>query len=210
MRKLLLATLFVAATAAFAQAQEIQNMGRAPSEPNGIGRLDARVVDEAGNPVKGVRLKLESRRSDGYRCESWNWTDDRGVAVLPPIHMGQLRLVVKAKVRRSEARHQPRQPLRTRPHHARQRLTAAAEFHNEPTADRDAAEATGARRAGDSTRAAAPVFRLEAARPFRFGSSQLASRLRSAPCQSASRRRGAPSAAAAPSARRADAGPAAR
>ena len=97
MRKLLLATFFVAATAAFAQAQEIQNMGRAPSEPNGIGRLDARVVDEAGNPVKGVRLKLESRRSDGFFCESWNTTDERGVAVLPPIHMGRLRLIVKAK-----------------------------------------------------------------------------------------------------------------
>ena len=99
MRKLLLATLFVAAATALApaQAQDIQNMGRAPSEPNGIGRLDARVVDEAGNPVKGVRLHLESRRTDGYFCESWNWTDERGVAVLPPIHMGQLRLIVKAK-----------------------------------------------------------------------------------------------------------------
>ncbi len=99
MRKLLLATLFVAAafTLAPAQGQEIQNMGRAPSEPNGIGRLDARVVDEAGNPVKGVRLRLESQRTDGYFCESWNTTDDRGVAVLPPLHMGKLRLIVKAK-----------------------------------------------------------------------------------------------------------------
>ena len=104
MRQLLLATLFV--TAAFAvapaqdntpQAQDIPNMGRAPTEPNGIGRLDARVVDEAGNPVRGVHLKLESRRSDGFYCESWNWTDERGVAVLPPLHMGRLRLIVKAK-----------------------------------------------------------------------------------------------------------------
>ncbi len=104
MRKLLLATLFVAAAFAVApaqgtasQGQDIPNMGRAPSEPNGIGRLDARVVDEAGNPVRGVHLKLESRRSDGYYCESWNWSDERGVAVLPPIHMGTLRLIVKAK-----------------------------------------------------------------------------------------------------------------
>lgn len=99
MRKLLLATLFVAAAFALApaQGQDIQNMGRAPSEPNGIGRLDARVVDEAGNPVRGVHLKLESRRTDGFFCESWNTTDDRGVAVLPPLHMGRLRLVVKAK-----------------------------------------------------------------------------------------------------------------
>ena len=99
MRKLLLATLFVAAAfaAAPAQGQDIPNMGRAPSEPNGIGRLDARVVDEAGNPVRGVHLKLESRRSDGFFCESWNWTNERGVAVLPPLHMGTLRLIVKAK-----------------------------------------------------------------------------------------------------------------
>lgn len=104
MRKLLLATLFVAAAFAVApaqdttsQGQDIPNMGRAPSEPNGIGRLDARVVDEAGNPVRGVHLKLESRRSDGFFCESWNWTDERGVAVLPPLHMGTLRLIVKAK-----------------------------------------------------------------------------------------------------------------
>lgn len=104
MRKLLLATLFVAAAFTLApaqdttsQGQDIPNMGRAPSEPNGIGRLDARVVDEAGNPVRGVHLRLQSRRSDGYFCESWNWTDERGVAVLPPIHMGALRLVVKAK-----------------------------------------------------------------------------------------------------------------
>ena len=104
MRKLLLATLFVAAAFAVApaqdttsQGQDIPNMGRAPSEPNGIGRLDARVVDEAGNPVRGVHLKLESRRSDGFFCESWNWTNERGVAVLPPIHMGTLRLIVKAK-----------------------------------------------------------------------------------------------------------------
>ena len=104
MRKLLLATLFVAAAFSVAPAQDstpqgnnIPNMGRAPTEPNGIGRLDARVVDEAGNPVRGVSLKLESRRTDGYFCESWNTTDERGVAVLPPIHMGRLRLVVKAR-----------------------------------------------------------------------------------------------------------------
>ncbi|HLL76494.1 MAG TPA: carboxypeptidase-like regulatory domain-containing protein [Pyrinomonadaceae bacterium] len=104
MRKLLLATLFVAAAFSVApaqdntpQGQDIPNMGRAPSEPNGIGRLDARVVDEAGNPVRGVHLKLESRRTDGFYCESWNWTDERGVAVLPPLHMGRLRLIVKAK-----------------------------------------------------------------------------------------------------------------
>ncbi|MFL6227948.1 MAG: hypothetical protein ACJ741_04115 [Pyrinomonadaceae bacterium] len=98
MRKLLVATFFAVALCAVASAQtDIPNMGRAPTEINGIGRLDARVFDEAGNPVQGVYLRLESRRSDGFFCESWNSSDEHGVSVLPPIHMGDLRLIVKAK-----------------------------------------------------------------------------------------------------------------
>jgi hypothetical protein len=102
MRKLFFATLFTAFAFSLALAQDTQpgdipNMGRAPSEPDGIGRLDARVVDEAGNPVRGVYIKLESRRVNDQFCEAWNTTDARGVAVLPAIHMGQLRLIVKAK-----------------------------------------------------------------------------------------------------------------
>ena len=72
-------------------------MGRAPKQTDGIGRLDLRVVDADGNPVKGVRADLQSRRSDGFLCESWNWTDARGVAVLPPLHMGKLTLKLSAK-----------------------------------------------------------------------------------------------------------------
>jgi hypothetical protein len=107
MRKLFLATLIIVATFSVAAAQDaattsssqsdIPNMGRAPSEPNGIGRLDARVFDEAGNPVRGAYLKLESERTDGFFCESWNSSDVRGVSVLPPLHMGNLKLIVKAK-----------------------------------------------------------------------------------------------------------------
>ncbi len=106
MRKLFLATIIIVATFSVAAAQDpassnpgssIPNMGRAPNEPNGIGRLDARVFDEAGNPVRGAYLKLESERTDGYFCESWNSSDERGVSVLPPLHMGTLKLTVKAK-----------------------------------------------------------------------------------------------------------------
>ena len=105
MRKLFLVTLMILAASlgAFAQettpqnTNEIPNMGRAPKEPNGIGRLDLRVVDEQGNPVQGVRAFLESKRTDGFVCESWNWTDARGVSVLPPLHMGRLTLTLKAK-----------------------------------------------------------------------------------------------------------------
>ena len=103
MRKLFLATLVIAAAFSVAAAQQptnssdIPNMGKAPTQPNGIGRLDARVFDEAGNPVRGASLKLESERTDGYFCESWNSSDERGVSVLPPLHMGNLKLIVKAK-----------------------------------------------------------------------------------------------------------------
>ena len=105
MRKLFLVTFMILVSAAGALAQEtasqgageIPNMGRAPREPNGIGRLDLRVVDEQGNPVQGVRADLKSNRTDGFTCESWNWTDARGVSVLPPLHMGRLTLTLKAK-----------------------------------------------------------------------------------------------------------------
>ena len=106
MRKLFLVVLMIAATfgAGLAQqgassqegADNIPNMGRAPSQRDGLGRLDLRVVDENGNPLKGVRADLKSKRGDGFLCESWNWTDARGVAVLPPIHMGSLKLTLKA------------------------------------------------------------------------------------------------------------------
>jgi hypothetical protein len=107
MRKLFIAALIIAASFSLSlgqnqqdgmqQGSDIPNMGRAPSQPNGIGRLDLRVVDENGNPVKGAFAKLESERSDGFFCESWNSTNDKGIAVLPPIHMGELTLVIKAK-----------------------------------------------------------------------------------------------------------------
>ena len=107
MRKFFIAALIVVASfgVGLAQAQEggsqqgsdIPNMGRAPKEINGVGRLDLRIVDEDGNPVKGAYAHLESERTDGYFCESWNSSDERGVAVLPPLHMGKLTLKVKAK-----------------------------------------------------------------------------------------------------------------
>jgi len=107
MRKLFLVTLIIAVTFSFAPAQQTTssqnsgdippNMGKAPTEPNGIGRLDARVLDEDGNPVRGASLKLESERTDGFFCESWNSSDERGISVLPPLHMGSLKLIVKAK-----------------------------------------------------------------------------------------------------------------
>jgi hypothetical protein len=107
MRKLFIAALIITASFSLSLGQsqqdaiqsgnDIPNMGRAPKEINGVGRLDLRVVDQDGNPLKGAFAKLESERTDGYFCETWNSTNNRGVAVLPPIHMGRLMLSIKAK-----------------------------------------------------------------------------------------------------------------
>jgi hypothetical protein len=107
MRKLFIASLMIAASFAVGMAQdgnpsqntdEPQNMGIAPKAPNGIGRADVRVTDKDGNPIRNALVKLESTRSDGYFCETdWGLTNDRGVIVLPPLHMGELKFRVKAK-----------------------------------------------------------------------------------------------------------------
>ncbi len=104
MSKVLSAILIICATFAFAIAQEQTknsddppNQGVAPKVINGIGRADVRVRDENGNPIKDAYVKLESTRTDGYFCESWDNTNDRGITVLPPIHMGSLKLKIKAK-----------------------------------------------------------------------------------------------------------------
>ena len=112
MRKLFMASLVIAATFAVGIAQgdkpwqdqnQPQNMGIAPKAPNGIGRADVRVYDENGNPIRNALVKLESTRSDGYFCETdWGLTNERGVMVLPPLHMGELKFRVKAKGYRSQ------------------------------------------------------------------------------------------------------------
>jgi hypothetical protein len=107
MRKLIFATFLLAATFSAASAQDtasradntkdIPNMGRAPKQADGVGRLDLRVTDGEGQPIEGVRADLQSNRAGGFLCESWNWTDARGVSVLPPLHMGKLKLKLSAK-----------------------------------------------------------------------------------------------------------------
>ena len=101
MSKVLGILLIVIATSAFAVAQERSDdppsTGVAPKVENGVGRADVRVRDENGNPIKDAYVKLESTRTDGFFCESWNNTDERGLAGLPPLHMGSLKLKIKAK-----------------------------------------------------------------------------------------------------------------
>ena len=103
MSKVLSILFIVLAAFAVAVAQEPNrnddppSSGVAPKVINGIGRADVRVYDEQGNPIRDAYVKLESSRTDGFFCESWNNTDARGLAALPPIHMGNLKFKVKAK-----------------------------------------------------------------------------------------------------------------
>src|SRR5207245_11706980 len=107
MSKILAAVLFIVAAFSMAVAQESSatnpaSQGVAPKVENGIGRADVRVFDESGNPIRNAYVKLESTRTDGFFCESWGGTNDHGMITLPPIHMGSLKLKVKAKGYRSQ------------------------------------------------------------------------------------------------------------
>jgi hypothetical protein len=104
MSKVLSVLFIIVASFSIAMAQEpsrnndtLPSHGIAPKVPNGIGRADVRVFDEKGNPIRNAYVKLESTRTDGFFCESWGETDANGVIALPPIHMGSLKLKVKAK-----------------------------------------------------------------------------------------------------------------
>jgi hypothetical protein len=101
MRKLTLAlavyvSLFTASAALAQGGVNVPNRGHAPTQSDGLGRLDLRVFDSQGRPVRGAQAKLTSHRAGGFLCETWNSTDANGVAVLPPLHVGSLRLVVRA------------------------------------------------------------------------------------------------------------------
>ena len=104
MSKVLSVLLIVFATSGVARSQKSPpnndsppSQGIVPKVTNGIGRADVRVFDESGNPIRNASVKLESTRSDGFFCESWGDTNERGIIALLPIHMGSLKLKVKAK-----------------------------------------------------------------------------------------------------------------
>lgn len=78
-------------------SNEPPNMGHAPKGLDGIGRMDLRVTDDAGNPVPNVKAQLATDRPNGFHCDCDNVTDQTGRAVMNPIHVGkQLKLQLKA------------------------------------------------------------------------------------------------------------------
>ena|SRR5256885_14087851 len=106
MRKLIIAALIIAATfiAGFSQNngatqsnEQIARLAHAPSQPDGLGRAVVIVTDSNGNAVKDAYIKLDSTWGGDNFCESWGSTNGNGAIALNPIHMGQLKLTVKAK-----------------------------------------------------------------------------------------------------------------
>lgn len=106
MRKLFASALIIAAllTAGLAQDQtapqnreELARLAQAPASRDAIGRAVIFVSDADGKPVKGAYATLESIWGGDHYCESFGYTNGEGAIALPPIHMGEVKLVVKAK-----------------------------------------------------------------------------------------------------------------
>jgi hypothetical protein len=106
MRKLLASAIIIMALCLIGTAQddaaqlsreEAARLAKAPSAVDGIGRAVVFVSDENGNPIKGAHATLESTWGGDHYCESFGSTGREGAIALLPIHMGTLRLVVKAK-----------------------------------------------------------------------------------------------------------------
>lgn len=106
MRKLLMSVLIIAASFSVGMAQDdvssqsredIAKLARAPIEAEGIGRAAVFVSDVNGDPVKGAYVTLESTWGRDNFCESFASTNKNGAIALLPIHMGTLKLIVKAE-----------------------------------------------------------------------------------------------------------------
>ncbi len=106
MRKVFMSALIIAATFSIGMAQEtvpsesrdeIAKLARAPIETQGVGRAVVFVSDTDGAPVRGAHATLESIWGRDNFCESFGWTNKDGAIALLPIHMGTLKLIVKAK-----------------------------------------------------------------------------------------------------------------
>ena len=107
MRKFFIAALILIATFSFGFAQQetttqqsledIVRRARAPKQVDGLGQAVVIVSDKDGNPIKNAYAKLESVWGGDNFCESWGSTNSLGAIALNPIHMGKLKLMVKAK-----------------------------------------------------------------------------------------------------------------
>jgi hypothetical protein len=107
MRKLCTLLLLVLATAFGAVAQEdnsqktvaeLAHYATAPAARDALGRAVVEVVDQNGNPINNADVTLESDWAGGTEhCEAFGGTNSKGAIALLPIHIGDIKLVVKAK-----------------------------------------------------------------------------------------------------------------
>jgi hypothetical protein len=111
MRKLFFAALIIAAAFSVGLAQgpnetkstdELLKMGRAPGSTDGIGRAVIEVQDMNGNRVPFAMVNLSSIWGGDHFCESYGQVNKDGVIALLPIHMGKLKLKIKAKGYRTQ------------------------------------------------------------------------------------------------------------
>jgi CHAT domain-containing protein/tetratricopeptide (TPR) repeat protein len=75
-------------------------LGHGPSNSRSPSvRMDLRIVDQDGNPINGVKAKLESERgSNGLKCDCEHVTDVDGSILMDPIHFTRtLKLTLSAK-----------------------------------------------------------------------------------------------------------------
>jgi CHAT domain-containing protein/tetratricopeptide (TPR) repeat protein len=77
-------------------------LGHGPLGPNRSVRMDLRLTDEGGNPVRNAQVKLKSERPpglpDNFVCDCAGTSDQAGRYLAPPIHAGdQLSLNISAK-----------------------------------------------------------------------------------------------------------------
>lgn len=77
-------------------AADLAHLAVAPAK-DGIGRAVVEVVNQDGKTISNAGITLESKWGLDEFCESFGPTNSQGAIALPPIHMGDLRLVVKAK-----------------------------------------------------------------------------------------------------------------
>lgn len=106
MRKLFIAALIIAATFTAGLSQnngttpsneQLAKLAHAPSQADGLGRAVVIVTDRDGNAVRDAYIKLDSTWGGDNFCESWGSTNSNGAIALNPIHMGSLKLTIKAK-----------------------------------------------------------------------------------------------------------------
>jgi hypothetical protein len=106
MRKIFISALIVLATCAAGLGQEdtskytVEQLARlavAPAAKDGLGRAVIAVADESGNPIPDADVTLESKWGGNELCESFGGTNSHGAIALLPIHMGDLKLTIKAK-----------------------------------------------------------------------------------------------------------------